>query len=67
MLGPHYKLIFKRADKMQDQAPPIANTFLIGAQKSGTTYLAALLDQNPHVCVIGPETSGTLCQNFAAI
>lgn len=55
MLGPHYKLIFKRADKMQDQAPPIANTFLIGAQKSGTTYLAALLDQNPHVCVSFPK------------
>ena len=32
-----------------------ANTFLIGAQKAGTTYLAALLDQSADVCVSDPK------------
>ena len=32
-----------------------ANTFLIGAQKSGTTYLASLLGKNPAVCVSDPK------------
>lgn len=32
-----------------------ANTFLIGAQKAGTTYLAALLDQSPDICVSDPK------------
>lgn len=31
------------------------NTFLIGAQKSGTTYLASRLDQSPDVCVCDPK------------
>lgn len=31
------------------------NTYLIGAQKSGTTYLASLLDQHPDVCVCDPK------------
>jgi hypothetical protein len=33
----------------------VANTYLIGAQKAGTTYLAALLDQRPDVCVSDPK------------
>lgn len=32
-----------------------ANTFLIGAQKSGTTFLAALLEQSLDVCVSNPK------------
>lgn len=32
-----------------------ANVFMIGAQKSGTTYLASLLDQHPDVCVSNPK------------
>lgn len=31
------------------------NTYLIGAQKSGTTFLASLLDQHPDVCVCDPK------------
>lgn len=31
------------------------NTYLIGAQKCGTTFLASLLDQNPDVCVCSPK------------
>lgn len=31
------------------------NTYLIGAQKSGTTYLASLLDQHPDCCVCDPK------------
>ena len=31
------------------------NTYLIGAQKSGTTFLASLLDQSPDVCVCDPK------------
>lgn len=34
---------------------PIANCFMIGAQKSGTTFLAALLDQSPDICVADPK------------
>jgi hypothetical protein len=33
----------------------IANVYLIGAQKSGTTFLAALLAQSPDVCVTSPK------------
>jgi len=33
--------------------PPIA--YLIGAQKSGTSYLASLLDQAPDVCLATPK------------
>lgn len=35
--------------------PASANVFLIGAQKSGTTYLASLLDAHPDVCVSDPK------------
>ncbi|MCF2906683.1 sulfotransferase domain-containing protein [Octadecabacter sp. CECT 8868] len=31
------------------------NAYLIGAQKAGTTLLAALLDQSPDVCVSNPK------------
>ncbi|WP_420862171.1 sulfotransferase domain-containing protein [Algirhabdus cladophorae] len=34
---------------------PIANTFMIGAQKSGTTYLASLLAQHADICVSDPK------------
>ncbi|WOI58413.1 sulfotransferase domain-containing protein [Palleronia sp. LCG004] len=34
---------------------PVANTFLIGAQKAGTTYLAAMLDRHASVCVSHPK------------
>lgn len=40
---------------MSDTAPVTVNTFLIGAQKSGTTFLASLLDQSPDVCVSRPK------------
>ncbi len=33
----------------------VANTYLIGAQKAGTTYLATLLDQSPEICVSDPK------------
>ena len=33
----------------------VANVYLIGAQKSGTTFLAALLAQSPDVCVSSPK------------
>jgi hypothetical protein len=33
----------------------VANVYLIGAQKSGTTFLAALLGQSPQVCVTSPK------------
>lgn len=42
-----------------------ANTFLIGAQKSGTTYLAALLDQSPDVCVSDPKEPHYLTHQFS--
>lgn len=35
--------------------PVVANTYLIGAQKAGTTYLATLLDQSPDICVSDPK------------
>lgn len=38
-----------------EQPTVCANTFLIGAQKAGTTYLAALLDQSADVCVSNPK------------
>ncbi|MEM1361684.1 MAG: sulfotransferase [Pseudomonadota bacterium] len=38
-----------------DKPDVCANTFVIGAQKAGTTYLAALLDQSPEVCVSDPK------------
>lgn len=41
-----------------------ANTFLIGAQKAGTTYLAALLDQSPDVCVSDPKEPQFYTTNF---
>ncbi|RLJ36222.1 LPS sulfotransferase NodH [Litoreibacter meonggei] len=40
---------------MPGDTPSIANSFLIGAQKSGTTFLAALLDQSADVCVSSPK------------
>lgn len=36
-------------------SPVIANTFLIGAQKAGTTFLASILDQSPEICVSDPK------------
>lgn len=33
----------------------VPNTFLIGAQKCGTTYLASRMDQSPDVCVCNPK------------
>lgn len=43
----------------------IANTFMIGAQKAGTTYLAALLDQSPEVCVSDPKEPQFFTTHFA--
>jgi len=40
------------------------NTFMIGAQKSGTTFLAALLDQSPDVCVSDPKEPQFLSSHF---
>lgn len=42
-----------------------ANTFLIGAQKSGTTFLAALLDHSPQVCVSDPKEPHYLTHNHS--
>lgn len=41
-----------------------ANTFLIGAQKCGTTYLASLLDQSRDVCVSDPKEPHYLSHRF---
>lgn len=41
-----------------------ANTFLIGAQKSGTTYLASLLGQHPDVCVSDPKEPHFYSKHF---
>lgn len=43
----------------------VANTFLIGAQKAGTTYLAALLDQRPEVCVSDPKEPQFFTTHFS--
>lgn len=40
---------------MSEKTPVTVNTFLVGAQKSGTTYLASLLGQSPDVCVSTPK------------
>ena len=40
------------------------NTFLIGAQKSGTTYLASLLDQSPDICVCDPKEPQFFSKHF---
>lgn len=42
--------------------PPQA--FMIGAQKSGTTYLAALLDQSPDICISDPKEPHFLTHDF---
>ena len=41
-----------------------ANTFLIGAQKSGTTYLASLLGQSAAVCVSDPKEPQFFSSSF---
>ena len=41
-----------------------ANTFLIGAQKSGTTYLASLLGQSAAVCVSNPKEPQFFSSHF---
>lgn len=41
-----------------------ANTFLMGAQKSGTTWLAALLEQSADVCVSDPKEPQFFTNNF---
>lgn len=43
----------------------VANTYLIGAQKAGTTFLAALLDQKPEVCVSDPKEPQFFTNHFA--
>lgn len=40
------------------------NTFLIGAQKSGTTFLASLLDQSPDVCVCDPKEPQFFAEHY---
>lgn len=53
-----------------DQTQPMlrpsvcANIFLIGAQKAGTTFLAALLDQSPFVCVSDPKENHFFTHNY---
>ncbi len=42
--------------------PPRA--FIIGAQKSGTTYLAGLLDQSPQICVSNPKEPHFFSQHY---
>lgn len=42
--------------------PPQA--FIIGAQKSGTTFLANLLDQHENVCVSHPKETNFFTQNW---
>ncbi len=41
-----------------------ANTFLMGAQKSGTTWLATLLDQSHQVCVSAPKEPQFFTEHF---
>jgi Sulfotransferase domain. len=41
-----------------------ANAFLIGAQKSGTTWLASLLDQSPDICVSDPKEPQFFTRQF---
>lgn len=41
-----------------------ANAFLIGAQKSGTTWLASLLEQSPDICVSNPKEPQFFTRQF---
>jgi hypothetical protein len=40
------------------------NVFLIGAQKAGTTTLAALLNQHPDICLATPKETDYFSRNF---
>lgn len=40
------------------------NVFLIGAQKSGTTTLAGLLDQHPDICLTAPKETNYFSSNY---
>jgi hypothetical protein len=45
----------KNSTLMRRPSQVVANTFLIGAQKAGTTFIAAALDQSRDVCVSDPK------------
>ncbi|SNR66627.1 sulfotransferase [Paracoccus sediminis] len=49
---------------MADPARFSANAFLIGAQKSGTTWLASLLEQSPDICVSDPKEPQFFTRQF---
>lgn len=49
---------------MADRARFSANAFLIGAQKSGTTWLASLLEQSPDICVSDPKEPQFFTRQF---
>ena len=49
-----------------DGSTGYANTFLIGAQKSGTTYLAALLEQSRDVCIVEGKEPHFFTTGYAA-
>lgn len=49
---------------MVDAARFSANAFLIGAQKSGTTWLASLLRQSPDICVSDPKEPQFFTRQF---
>lgn len=49
---------------MADPVRFSANAFLIGAQKSGTTWLASLLEQSPDICVSAPKEPQFFTRQF---
>lgn len=49
---------------MANHARFSANAFLIGAQKSGTTWLASLLQQSPDICVSDPKEPQFFTRQF---
>ena len=40
---------------MHEDSVPNVGAFLLGAPKSGTTWLASALEQHPEICVSDPK------------